>query len=102
MDRKEELLIMLEEEKDDPFLHYALGLEYLKEMNYQEALRYFQKTLSLDNHYTAAYYQLGMIFRELDIVDVARDYFEKGKQIAEEQKDRRTAGEFEEALENLE
>jgi len=102
MNRKDELQKMIAEEPGDPFLHYALGLEYLAEHNYQEALRCLQQTIQHDPDYTAAYYQLGIIFQVIDIVDVARDYWEKGKILAEKQNDRKTAGEFEEMLEGLE
>lgn len=92
---------MLLEEPEDVFLHYALGLELVKESRYQEAIATFSHVIELDNTYTAAYYQLGLIFRDLDIVDVARTYFIRGQEQARLQKDMKTAGEFAEALELL-
>ena len=102
MPRLEELRKMLAEEPGDAFLHYALGLELIKLLQYQEAIAAFQATLAADETYAAAYYQLGKIFADLDIVDVAKDYYAKGEQLALAKNDRKAAGEFREAIELLE
>lgn len=98
LSRKENLLGMLADEPEDAFLHYALGLEYAAENKYTEALRYLRRTVELDEAYTAAYYQLGKLYAYLDLVDVAKTYWEKGLALALLAKDHRTAAEFREML----
>lgn len=93
---------MIVYEPNDPFLHYALGLELVKKQNYQEAMSAFQKVITLDENYIAAYYQLGLVFIEIDIVDVARTYIEKGIEKAVVKKDMKSKGELEELLEGIE
>ncbi len=102
MDRIEQLKEMLEEDPNDPFLYYALGLELAKKKNYQEAMQAFQQTLKLDENYIAAYYQLGILYIEIDIVDVARTYIEKGIEKAAIKKDLKSKAELEELLEGIE
>lgn len=101
IDKIAELNKLITEEPDDPFLHYALGLEYSKKKYFQEAMASFQTVLKFDENYLAAYYQLGLIFIELDIVDVAKTYIGKGIEIASRKKDYKTKHELEELLENI-
>lgn len=101
MNRKEQVLQMLEEDPKDVFLHYALGMEFLGEMKYQEALEKFQYCIELDETYVGAYYQLAVIFTELDIVDVAKKYIEKGMYFATQKNDRKAVGELRQLLDNL-
>lgn len=101
VDKIAELHKMILEEPDDPFLHYALGLEYVKKKYFQEAMSSFQTVLKFDENYVAAYYQLGLLFIEMDIVDVARTYILKGIQVAENKKDQKSRLELQELLENL-
>ena len=93
---------MLNEDPQDPFLHYALGLELAKKKKYQEAMSSFQQTINLDENYVAAYYQLGILYIEIDIVDVARTYIEKGIEKAQLKKDLKAKGELKELLEGIE
>lgn len=101
MDRIEQLKVMLIEDSADPFLHYALGLELAKKKNYQEAMASFLQTIKLDENYIAAYYQLGILYIEIDIVDVARTYIQKGIEKAQLKKDFKSKGELEELLEGI-
>ena len=101
MDRLSQVREMLQEEPDDPFLHYALGLELAKKKNYQEAMSAFQTVIKLDENYVAAYYQLGILFIEIDIVDVARSYIQKGIDKALAKRDFKAKAELEELLESM-
>lgn len=92
---------MLLEDSQDPFLHYAMGLELAKKKNYQEAMSSLLQTIKLDENYVAAYYQLGILYIEIDIVDVARTYIEKGIEKAQLKKDFKATGELEELLEGI-
>jgi tetratricopeptide (TPR) repeat protein len=92
----------LKDDPNDPFLHYALGLELVKKQNYQEAISAFQTVIQLNETYVAAYYQIAIIFIHLDIVDVARTYVNKGIEQALLKKDFKSKGELEELLEGIE
>jgi tetratricopeptide (TPR) repeat protein len=100
-DRIEQLKNMLMEDPSDTFLHYALGLEFAKKKNFQEAMSAFQTVIQLDENYVATYYQLGLLFIEIDIVDVAKTYILKGIDIAQKRKDNKSKAELEELLESL-
>jgi tetratricopeptide (TPR) repeat protein len=102
MERIDHIREMILDEPTDPFLHYALGLELVKKQHYQEAMAAFQKVITLDENYIAAYYQLGLVFIEIDIVDVARSYIEKGISKAIEKKDLKSRSELQELLEGIE
>lgn len=102
MERIDQLNQMIVDDPNDPFLHYAIGLELVKKQYYQEAMAAFQKTITLDEGYIAAYYQLGLVFIEIDIVDVARSYIQKGIEKAILKKDYKSRGELEELLESIE
>jgi uncharacterized protein HemY len=102
MERIETVREMLKEDPNDPFLHYALGLELVKKQHYQEAISAFQTVIQLNETYVAAYYQIAIIFIHLDIVDVARTYIHKGMDQALLKKDFKSKGELEELLEGIE
>jgi tetratricopeptide (TPR) repeat protein len=102
MERIETVREMLKDDPNDPFLHYALGLELVKKQNYQEAISAFQTVIQLNETYVAAYYQIAIIFIHLDIVDVARTYVNKGIEQALLKKDFKSKGELEELLEGIE
>ena len=40
--RLHQLLKLLEEDPKDPFMHYAIGLEYVSMKNYREGIAKFQ------------------------------------------------------------
>lgn len=101
VDKIVELNKMISEDPSDPFLHYALGLEYAKKKNFQEAMSCFQTVIHLDENYIAAYYQLGLLFIELDIVDVAQTYIKKGIEMAINKKDVKSRGELQELLDGI-
>jgi len=101
MERIEQVLQMLNDDKNDSFLNYAYGLELVKLQRYQEAIAAFQKVIELDETYVAAYYQIAIIFIHIDIVDVAKTYIQKGIEQAQLKKDIKAKGELAELLESI-
>jgi len=99
--RKEQLLQLLQENPNDLFVIYALGMEALAEKNYAEALQKFHQVIQLEPTHHAAYYQLSLIYQMLDLMDVAITYCTKGLQIAEQLKNEKAAREFKALLEEL-
>ncbi len=99
--RLEALKKMVEQEPNDSFSRYALGLEYLSVSDNEPAKEMFEELLSMDPNYLAAYYQLGKVYEILDEAEMARKAYEKGIYVAASQNDLHTKSELEEALNNL-
>ncbi|GIV27383.1 MAG: hypothetical protein KatS3mg027_1197 [Bacteroidia bacterium] len=100
--RIQQLLELIKEEPDDPFLHYAIGLEYLAEKNFQQAQQSFEKCLSLDSQYIPAYYQLGILLYNLNHKDKSLNYLKKGLEIAKNKKQLKDIAEFQSTITNIE
>lgn len=58
MSRIDQLQQMIQEDPNDVFLQYALGLELLN-TSVERALIQFEQVITLDETYVPAYYQLG-------------------------------------------
>ena len=56
MSRREKLEQMLQRQPEDPFLHYGLAMELIKEGDIAGALARFNRTLEIDSNYIAAYF----------------------------------------------
>jgi len=91
------LFELLENEPNDLFLNYAIGIEYVSLQNFEEAESQFKKVISFDENYIAAYYQLGKLFEAQSKNDVALPYFRNGLELARRKKDK-SIHEFEEAI----
>ncbi len=101
--RIQQLLEFLEKEPDDIFLNYALALEYQKDKaTIDKAQELFETIILKDENYLAAYYQLGKLFELKDEIPAAITTLKAGHQKAILQKNRKAAGEFEEAIFMLE
>ncbi|HQQ94310.1 MAG TPA: tetratricopeptide repeat protein [Bacteroidia bacterium] len=97
--RLEFLKKMLKEEPDDPFLNYALGLEYLKNShNTILAEIQFRKVTEHDPEYMAAFYQLGKLLQDQTKITEALHYYRLGLEIAEKKKEPKAIAEFLEAI----
>ncbi|UCC41308.1 MAG: tetratricopeptide repeat protein [Candidatus Aminicenantes bacterium] len=66
-----------EARKKDPQYQYNLGLFYLNEGNIEEAIRYFNKALSLNPRYALALNSIGMAYLMSAKFQDAINYFEK-------------------------
>ncbi len=100
--RIQQLLELINEDPNDAFLHYALGLEYLAENNLHQAQQSFEKSLSLNPHYIPAYYQLGMLFYNLNHSEESLHFLKKGLEIAQQKKQLKDIAEFQSAITNIE
>jgi tetratricopeptide (TPR) repeat protein len=100
--RIDSLLELLKTETNDVFLNYVLGIEYAAIGKTDEAKDQFIKVILLDENYIAVYYQMGKLFEKANDTAAAIDYYKKGAQKAKEKGDRKSAGEFEEAIFMLE
>ena len=98
--RIEQLKKYLEESPDDPFLYYALALEFMKETPERSA-EIFRKMLTDYPEYLPVYYHAANCFWELGSTDEARSAFETGIGLAEQQEDSNTLRELRNAYMNF-
>lgn len=102
LSRIDMVIKLLESEPNDVFLNFALGLEYVAELNVVEAENQFKIVLGINKNYIPAYYQLGKLLEsQLKNTD-ALNYFKEGLKKAKEQKDNKAINEFGEAIFMLE
>jgi tetratricopeptide (TPR) repeat protein len=85
--RLEQLFSFLEENPQDPFLIYALALEYGKMHDFAKMREYFEALMLNFPSYLPTYYHAGKLYEELGEVALAKQTFEQGIELAKSQKD---------------
>ncbi len=100
--RLQHLQEMLKNEPNDSFLNYALALEYEKANEIEKAIALIESLLLHDENYLGAYYQLGKYYEQTNQQGKAISTYKKGIVIAQQQKNRKTVSELNEALQLLE
>jgi predicted Zn-dependent protease len=101
MARKEKLLAMLENDPDDPFLHYALGKEYLSEGDRSQARSKLQEVVDRFPEYHAAHFQLGQLLAEDGEANRAREIIQAGIAVAKQAGDQHAEMEMTEFLDTI-
>lgn len=101
MDRIEDLLAMMNDDPEDPFIPYALALEYVRTENREKAGETFNLLLNRFPDYLPAYYQAARFFIEDEDHDLVRNVYEKGIELAEKQGQRKTLLELRSAYEQF-
>ena len=96
--RQQQIEEMLKTEPSDSFLNYALALEFAKSDDLKKAIELIELLLLRDANYLGAYYQLGRYYEQTGQLQNAINSYKKGILIAQQQKDRKTLGELNEAL----
>ena len=89
---------MLKNEPNDSFLNYALAIEYAKTDDIKKAIQLIEALLIRDENYLGAYYQLGKYYEQTEQPQAAIVIYNKGIAIAQQQKNKKTEGELNEAL----
>lgn len=89
---------MLEKNPNDPFLQYAVALEFKKSGKKREAIDLLKKLIADQPEYLASYYQLGKLLEDTGDSEGAMLCYRTGKIIAEKANDQKTLGELTEAL----
>jgi predicted Zn-dependent protease len=102
MSRRDKLEQMLKREPDDPFLHYGLAMELIKEGQVEAALERFDRTLSIDAGYVAAYFHKGNTLVAQGRIEDARETLRAGIQSAVRKQDTHAQGEMQGLLDSLE
>jgi len=97
----EQLLTFKEENPDDPFILYALAMEYKKNKVYQSAEKYYQILVDKHPQYGGTYYHYAQLLETIGEVTRANSIYEKGLSILKENKDSHLYNELGQAYENF-
>jgi len=82
--RLEQLLAFYAESPNDPFILFALAMEYKKLGNYEEALQHFEALTNQHPKYVGTYYHFAKLLEELDKRLKAEATFVNGLSIIKE------------------
>jgi len=96
-----QLEAFLAEDPDDPFTHYALALEMLKD-DVQEGLSKMEWLLEHHPGYLATYYQLGKLYEAAGRTNEAIETYRNGMLLATLQQNKHAFGELKGAVDELE
>ena len=98
MDRLTTLLTMARENPNDPFLIFALALEYKTGGNQAESRAYFERLVYEFPDYVPTYQQYGKMEEESGNLKAAVDLYSKGIEKARAKGDEKTARELQQAI----
>lgn len=101
MNRKDQLLIWLEEKPEDAFLRFALALEWITEGNDENAEAIFAKLIEDESNYVATYYHYGALIERKGDEDGASKIYEKGMEICKQLKETHAFNELRSVWEEL-
>ena len=101
MPRRDAIQRMLEKEPDDIFLNFSLAMELSKEGLTDQALAQFDRVMSLEPSYTAAYFQKANALIGATRVPEARECLRNGIMAAQKAGGSHTASEMRGVLDGL-
>ena len=101
-DRLEKLQAMLAKDASDPFLLFAVGMEYKKLKQTPQAVEWFRKTLAKDPGYCVAYHQAALAYEDAGEIELAKTTYREGIAAARKKGDNHAAEEMEAALSMIE
>lgn len=96
--RLEQLELLASKDPGDPFVQYAIALEYVSSDRLEEAAGILERLMEASPDYSAGYHQAGRVYERLDRDDEARRCYEKGIVVADRQGDTKDLEEMREAL----
>ncbi len=98
MDRLSQLLQYHEEDPDDPFVRFALAMEYLKRGDISRARAFLEGLLVDHPRYVGTYYHLGKLYEREGEKEKALEVYRKGIDVAMEIRDFHARAELQDAL----
>ncbi len=96
--RLEQLELLARKDPGDPFVQYAIALEYVSSNRLEEAAGILERLMEASPDYSAGYHQAGRVYEKLDRDEEARRCYEQGIVVAERQGDAKDLEEMREAL----
>ena len=100
--RLQHILQMLKDDPNDSFLNYALAIEHANAGDVEKAIQLIESLLEKDSNYLGAYYQLGQYYEQINQLSKALETYKKGAVIAQKQQNRKTLGELNQAIFQIE
>ncbi len=98
--RLQELLDFLEKEPNDPFLKYALAMEYAN-IDLEKSLKMYEDLLKNHSDYLPTYYQAAKLYEELERNEQAEEIYKKGVELSESQNNTHTLKELQKAYQQF-
>lgn len=99
IDRLQGLLDMSVKTPAKPIVWYGLAMEYRSRKQFDDAMKAFERCISVDPGYVPAYFQGGMTLDEAGKRSDATAMLRKGIEVARQKGDNHAAGEMESQLE---
>lgn len=99
-DRVQMLKSLIQEDPNDPFLHYGLAMEEAK-ASPSNALSLFEHLLAKFPDYLPAYYQFALVLVDCGQISKAIEVLQSGAQLAKLQGELKTMGELQTLLDQL-
>ena len=96
--RLTQILKMLEKTPADAFLLYGAALEHKKAGDFQQAIDFLDRTITVDAGYCYAYYQKGQCQESLNDFEGAATTYRTGIAAARQVGDAKAEGELSQAL----
>jgi Tfp pilus assembly protein PilF len=97
MERLEQLIQMYNEDPSDSFIRFALAKEYEKQGKLDKALKYYTELVKDHPEYTGTYYHLAKLYEQIEEFEKAKETYEKGIKMAEDEGDDLSSRELKEA-----
>lgn len=85
--RLEQLMNMRKEDPKDPFLIYAIAMEYAKIEKYDESLVNYELLVNEHPDYVGTYYHLAKLYELLKMPEKAEAIYQKGLIVAKKNAD---------------
>jgi|TARA_B110000503_G_scaffold131841_1_gene207013 tetratricopeptide (TPR) repeat protein len=100
-ERIEQIKTFLMDTPNDPFLSYALAIEYVSLGQDAAALKLFLELVSTHTDYYATYYHLGKLYERMQLDLLAESIYKQGIAITKRLNQRHAQGELQGAYEEL-
>jgi tetratricopeptide (TPR) repeat protein len=97
--RIDKLTNMLAAQPEDCFLLHAMGLEYIKIRDVEQAIASFEKVLDIDENYVGTYYHLGLALANAG--KKSKAVFAKGIAVSQSLKDKHAESELRMAYDEI-
>jgi len=97
-ERLNQLMLMLDEDPNDVFILYAIGLERYKLAQTDAAIAQLMDLVSIHENYVPAYFKLGQWFAELNLFEEAKNHLEIALKYARIDNDNKAIQEINELL----
>lgn len=99
--RLEKLEKLLTKEPNDAFLNFGVAMELAKEQRFQESLERFEKVVTLDPNYVAAYFHKAKTLLAKGDTNSAKAELQRGISQAATAGEMHAKGEMQELLDSL-